>query len=129
LWLTDTRLPGTTAITPLPVRLFDAVNAGNTQRYRWGFDLNWGWLRDRLADLERMLMLLDGKPVPDNRVDVTRRLGDHIDANWHGNRYDDEIFTIKYFQKGTALITFKRPELVDKLNEIIAKHYPGKLPS
>ena len=96
---------------------------------RWGFGLNWGWQRDRLADLERMLMLLDGKPVPDNRADVTRRLGDHIDANRHAPRYEDEMFVIKYFQKGTAHITFKRPELVDKLNDIIARHYPGALPT
>lgn len=34
------------------------------------------------------------------------------------------MFSIKYFQKGTAHITFKRPELVDKLNDIIARHYP-----
>ncbi|MBW0058254.1 restriction endonuclease subunit M, partial [Escherichia coli] len=26
-------------------------------------------------------------------------------------------------------ITFRKPELVDRLNEIIAKHYPGVLPS
>ncbi|MCT4737179.1 DUF4942 domain-containing protein [Raoultella ornithinolytica] len=96
---------------------------------RWGFGLNWGWQRDRLADLERMLMLLDGKPIPDNRADVTRRLADHIHANRHSNRYEDEMFTIKYFQKGTAHITFNRPELVDKLNDIIARHYPGMLPT
>lgn len=94
---------------------------------RWGFGLNRGWQRDRLADLERMLMFLDGKPVPDNRADVTRRLGDHIHTNRHSNRYEDEMFTIKYFQKGTAHITFKQPELVDKLNDIIARHYPGAL--
>ena len=94
---------------------------------RWGFGLNWGWQRDRLADLERMLMILDGKPVPDNRADVTRRIGDLIHENGHSNRYEDEMFAIKYFQKGTAHITFKRPELVDKLNDIIAKHYPGML--
>lgn len=94
---------------------------------RWGFGLNWGWQRDRLADLERMLMLLDGKPVPDNRADVTRRLSDHIHENRHSNRYEDEMFVIKYFQKGTAHIVFKRPELVDKLNDIIARHYPGVL--
>lgn len=94
---------------------------------RWGFGLNWGWQRDRLADLERMLMLLDGKPVPDNRADVTRRLGDHIHENRHSNRYEDEMFAIKYFQKGTAHITFKRQGLVDKLNDIIARHYPGML--
>ncbi|WP_367300016.1 DUF4942 domain-containing protein [Hafnia alvei] len=94
---------------------------------RWGFGLNWGWQRDRLADLERMLMLLDGKPIPDNRADVTRRLGDHIHENRHSNSYEDEMFVIKYFQKGSAHITFKRPELVDKLNDIIAKHYPEML--
>ncbi len=47
---------------------------------RWGFGLNWGSQRDRLTDLERMLMLLDGQPIPDNREDVSRRLGDHIHA-------------------------------------------------
>lgn len=96
---------------------------------RWGFGLNWGWQRDRLADLERMLMILDGKPVPDNRADVTRRLGDYINENRHSNHYEDEMFTIKYFQKGTAHITFKRQELVDELNDIIARHYPGTLAS
>ncbi|HDV2092249.1 TPA: DUF4942 domain-containing protein [Escherichia coli] len=94
---------------------------------RWGFGLNWGWQRDRLADIERMLVLLDGKPVPDNRADVTRRLGDHIHENRRSNHYEDEMFVIKYFQKGTAHIVFKRPELVDKLNDIIARHYPGAL--
>ncbi|AZK52206.1 DUF4942 domain-containing protein [Salmonella enterica subsp. enterica serovar Derby] len=38
---------------------------------RWGFSLNWGWRRDQLADLERMLYLLDGKTIPDNRHDVS----------------------------------------------------------
>ncbi|ECH3817599.1 DUF4942 domain-containing protein [Salmonella enterica] len=94
---------------------------------RWGYSLNWSWQRDRLADLERMLMLLDGKPVPDNRADVTRRLGDHIHENRGSNSYEDGMFKIKYFQKGTAHITFKRPELVDRLNDIIARHYPGML--
>ncbi|HAU3193446.1 TPA: DUF4942 domain-containing protein [Salmonella enterica subsp. diarizonae] len=103
------------------------IVTGLVKHDRWGFGLNRGWQRDRLADLERMLMLLDGKPVPDNRADVTCRLGDHIHENRHSNRYEDEMFAIKYFQKGTAHITFRRPELVDKLNDIIARHYPGAL--
>lgn len=82
-----------------------------------------------LADLERMLMLLNGKPVPDNRADVTRRLSDHINENRYSTSYEDEVFTIKYFQKGTAHITFKQSELVDKLNNIIARHYPEMLAS
>ncbi len=68
----------------------------------WGFGLSWGWQCDRLADLERMLMILDGKPVPDNRADVTRRLGDHIHENRHSNHYEDEMFAIKYFSEGNS---------------------------
>ncbi|NDJ02573.1 DUF4942 domain-containing protein, partial [Serratia marcescens] len=96
---------------------------------RWGFGLNWGRQRDRLADLERMLTLLDGQPIPDNRADVTCRLSDHIHGNRHSNRYEDEMFTIKYFQKGSAHITFKRPDLMEKMNDIIARHFPSALPS
>lgn len=65
---------------------------------RWGFGLNWGWYRDRLADLERMLMILDGQPIPDNHADVTRRLSDHIHEERHSTRYEDEMFSIKYFR-------------------------------
>ncbi|EPJ9740763.1 TPA: DUF4942 domain-containing protein [Klebsiella oxytoca] len=82
-----------------------------------------------LPDSAEMTFTLDGKPVPDNRADVTRRLEDYIHENRHSNHYEDEMFTIKYFRKGTAHITFKRPKLVDKLNEIIARHYPGELPT
>ena len=94
---------------------------------RWGFSLNWGWRRDQLADLERMLFLLDGKPIPDNRGDVTTRLMDHIRDNPSKDVYEDDFFSVRYFHKGTAHITFKRPDLTEKMNDIVAKHYPGML--
>ncbi|HDG9808928.1 TPA: DUF4942 domain-containing protein [Raoultella planticola] len=94
---------------------------------RWGFSLNWGWRRDQLADLERMLFLLDGKPIPDNRGDVTNCLMAHIRDNPDKDVYEDEFFLIRYFQKGTAHLTFKRLDLVERMNDIIAKHYPGML--
>ncbi|EPQ9456915.1 MULTISPECIES: DUF4942 domain-containing protein [Enterobacteriaceae] len=94
---------------------------------RWGFSLNWGWRRDQLADLERMLFLLDGKPIPDNRGDISIRLVEHIRDNPAKNAYEDEYFSIRYFQKGTAHLTFKRLELIEMMNDIIAKHYPRVL--
>lgn len=94
---------------------------------RWGFSLNWGWRRNQLADLERMLLLLDGKPIPDNRGDVTTRLMDDIRDNPSKDVYEDEFFSIRYFQKGTAHITFKRYDLIEKMNDIVAKYYPGML--
>ncbi|MFN3069395.1 DUF4942 domain-containing protein [Serratia sp. J2] len=95
---------------------------------QWGYTLNHSYRRDQLADLERMLYLLEGKAIPDNRQDVTARLYEHISA--HRQRaevYEDDYFSIKYFMKGSAHLTFKKPALVDKMNEIIAKHYPGML--
>ncbi|HEN3378334.1 TPA: DUF4942 domain-containing protein [Yersinia enterocolitica] len=87
----------------------------------------WGLRRDQLTDLERMLFLLDGKPIPDNRGDVTTRLMEHIRDHPGVKSYEDDFFSIRYFQKGTAHLTFKRPELIEKMNDIIAKHYPGML--
>ncbi|WGK56691.1 DUF4942 domain-containing protein [Pantoea sp. SS70] len=95
--------------------------------HRWGFGLNWGWQRDRLVDLERMLYLLDGKPIPDNRSDISIQLMEHIQQNSQEQAYENEMFSIRYFQKGTAHITFKRPDLTEKMNDIVAKHYPGML--
>ncbi len=94
---------------------------------RWGFSLSWGWRRDQLVDLERMLYLLDGKPVPDNRGDISVRLMEYIRDNPRQQRYEDELFGIRYFQKGTAHLIFKRLDLVEKMNDIVAKHYPGML--
>ncbi|MGQ6230457.1 DUF4942 domain-containing protein [Serratia sp. IR-2025] len=102
---------------------------GVVKHDQWGFGLNWGWQRDRLTDLERMLMLLDGKPIPDNREDVTRRLGDHIHSKRSSTYYEDDMFVIKYFQNGNAHITFKRPDLIERMNDIIARHFPSALPS
>ncbi|KLQ89217.1 DUF4942 domain-containing protein [Enterobacter kobei] len=96
---------------------------------RWGFSLNWGWRRDQLADLERMLFLLDGKPIPDNRGDISTRLMEHIRDNSTKDVYEDEFFSIRYYQKGTAHLVFKRLELIERMNDIIAKHYPGMLAS
>lgn len=95
---------------------------------QWGFTLNHSYRRDQLADLERMLYLLEGKAIPDNRQDVTARLYEHISAHRQRTEvYEDDYFSIKYFMKGSAHLTFKKPALVDKMNEIIAKHYPGML--
>ncbi|OAT24868.1 hypothetical protein M976_04330 [Buttiauxella ferragutiae ATCC 51602] len=72
-----------------------------------------------------MLFLLDGKPIPDNRSDISTRLMEHIRDNPTKEVYEDEFFSIRYFQKGTAHITLKRYDLIERMNDIIAKYYPG----
>ncbi|MCN5312373.1 DUF4942 domain-containing protein, partial [Escherichia coli] len=94
---------------------------------RWRFHLITGQQTDRLADLERMLHLFSDKPIPDNRENITIRLDGHIQSVQGKERYEDEMFSIRYFKKGSAHITFRKPELVDRLNDIIARHYPNVL--
>lgn len=55
------------------------------------------------------------------------RLMEHIRDNPAKDVYEDEFFSIRYFQKGTAHLTFKRLDLIERMNDIIAKHYPGML--
>jgi len=96
---------------------------------RCGYSLTWGFRRDQLTDLERVLFLLDSKAIRNTPGDISMHLMEHIRDNPGKDDYNDAYFTIRYFQKGTAHLTFKRPELVDKMNDIIAKHYPGMLAS
>jgi hypothetical protein len=95
----------------------------------WGYSLNLGWRRDQLADLERMLYLLDDKAIPDNRQDITIQLMNFIHNNPYQQVFEDDLFSIRYFQKGSGHITFKRPDLVEKMNDIVAKHFPQMLPA
>ncbi|HDS5592583.1 TPA: DUF4942 domain-containing protein [Enterobacter hormaechei subsp. xiangfangensis] len=101
---------------------------GLVQYDRWGFHFRHGRRRDQLSDLDRMLNLLDGKPVPENRNDLAVRLDTHISKQF-ASVFQDEYVEIRYFQKGTGHIIFKRRDLVEKMNDIVAKHYPGLLPA
>lgn len=67
--------------TNSPCRFGKKVIVSNLVSYhQWGLTLNHSYRRDQLADLERMLHLLDGKPLPDNRSNLTARLYEHIRA-------------------------------------------------
>lgn len=99
-----------------------------------GFQNNYYSLRTygqtRINDLARPFWILDGKKVPDFRVSEGARFGEFIARGpKHVNQlFTCEFFTIKAFKKGTAHIVFTRPELVDKINDIVARHFPGALP-
>lgn len=84
----------------------------------------------RINDLARPFWVLDGKNVPDFRVSEGARLGEFISASAEnlGEVFTCEYFSLRAFKKGSVHITFTRPDLVDKVNDIVARHYPGALP-
>lgn len=87
--------------------------------------------QERINDLARPFWLLDGRTVPDFRVSEGAQLSNFIQqggVNSVGELLTCDYFTLRVFKKGSAHITFTRPDLVDRVNDIIARHYPGALP-
>lgn len=87
--------------------------------------------QERINDLARPFWLLDGKTVPDFRVSEGAQLSNFIQqggVSSVGELLTCNYFTLRVFKKGSAHITFTRPDLVDRVNDIIARHYPGALP-
>jgi hypothetical protein len=85
---------------------------------------------DQLDDLIRVLSVLDGKPEPDHRGGTYSMLNKA--GITYGNRLgtvENDYLAIKCFKNGNGHVTFKRLDLIDKMNLIIAKHYPGALPA
>jgi hypothetical protein len=82
---------------------------------------------DKLDDLTRVMSVLDGKPEPDNRNSTYLALSK---VSWPKITKEADLayFSLKGFKNGNAHLTFKRPDLVDKMNLILAKSHPNALP-
>ena len=81
---------------------------------------------DQLDDLMRALCLFDNLPEPDHRNGVGALLRAAQDEG--RSTCETAYFSMRWYKNGNGHITFKCPALIDRLNSIIAKHYPGALP-
>lgn len=85
----------------------------------------------QLDDLVRVMSILDGKPEPDHRRGISSAMSAAGLMGWPGKpgTVDTDYLSIRTFKNHNGHVTFKRPDLVDKMNKIIARHYPGALPA
>lgn len=82
---------------------------------------------NELDDLMRVFHVLDGKPEADHRAGIY-----HLVDIAHQQRQTEAgngYLSLRWFKNGNGHLTFKRPDLVDKMNLILAKHYPNALAS
>lgn len=84
--------------------------------------------QDKLDDLDRFLHVMDGKPEPDHR-DSAGCVACSKAREKSTGVVDLPYLSVKWFKNGNAHVTFKRLDLVDQMNRIIAKHYPVALPA
>jgi len=80
---------------------------------------------DELDDLSRVFHVLDGKPEPDHRQGVSSLI--YAAQRARQNEAETPYFSFKWFKNGNGHVTFTRPDLVDRMNKILAKHYPNAL--
>ena len=85
---------------------------------------------DHLDDLLRVFHLCDGKPEADHRRGAYRLITDAMQstAAWPKVAEHDYL-SIRLFKNQNGHVTFKRPDLIHRLNRILAKHYPHALAS
>ncbi|MDN0082435.1 DUF4942 domain-containing protein [Crenobacter sp. SG2305] len=92
----------------------------------WGFGADSAC--NAVDDLNRAFHLLAGKPEPDHRNGLATRMRQA--PSFTAQHIDNEFIQLRVFPKArTAHVRFKRPDLVDRLNGILAKHHPDALPA
>lgn len=81
---------------------------------------------NELDDLMRVFHVMEGKPELDHRNSMYSLISG---ANARKlTQVENEYLSVRWYKKGTGHVTFKKPELVERLNAILIKHYPGALP-
>jgi len=102
---------------------------------RWGLGIMAG-TGDALDDILRVLAVLAGHPEPDHRQGSAAQI---VAQPWGPNDPVAVIgvpgctpalpmFEVKGFRNGNIHIRFCQPQLIQKLNRIVAKHHPNMLP-
>ncbi|TPA31610.1 DUF4942 domain-containing protein [Burkholderia pseudomallei] len=82
---------------------------------------------DKLDDLIRVFCVLDGKPEPDHRHGAHALVAEHRQSR--RTEAKNDYFHLRWFKNGNGHLTFKRADLVEQMNRILAKHYPNALAS
>lgn len=75
---------------------------------------------DQVRDLDRIFHLLDGKPAKDQQSDAAAAVGA---VRKKPATIETDYFSFRLFKNGNLHITLKRPDLVLKVNRIIADHF------
>jgi hypothetical protein len=82
---------------------------------------------DEVRDLDRIFHLLDGKAPKDHIADASAVIGQARGRKGGQQTVETDYFTFRLMGNGNLHIVFKRPDLVDGVNRIIAAHFGATL--
>lgn len=80
---------------------------------------------NQIDDLMRVFHVLDGRPEVDHRQATHKA----VMARWLNRErvVTNDYLTLQWFKNGNAHLSFRRADLVDRLNRILAEHYGATL--
>jgi len=93
----------------------------------WSFYTNH---RDTLQDIERTFFVLDGRVPPATYAGIVSAVEDSRRGR-SGPRQSEietEFFRVRCFMNGNAHVWFKRDDLVEKVNKLLAEYYGAVIP-
>lgn len=89
---------------------------------------------ETLRDIERTFLTLDGRPHPDYSggflgVVETARRDSYVPGSLTLRAFEceDDYFRLRVFKNGNAHLWFKRADLVEQVNRLLADYYGGAL--
>ena len=82
--------------------------------------------RDELADLHRMLRMLDDKP---DVTCITETAAVAMRDDTAAGRFADDYLEVRWYRNGNLHVAFQRPDLVKRLNKILAEQAGDVIPS
>lgn len=90
---------------------------------------NWGSTWDTIADVERVMAVLDDED-PEGSIALQKAVDADRTGHWGPQQSKTEVayFRIDGFKNGNAHLWFTRDDLVRKANKILAEHYGEVLP-
>ena len=83
---------------------------------------------DELDDVLRVFHLCDGKPEADHRRSCYRLISEAMRATSEWPKLaENDYFSITLYKNQSGHVTFTRPDLIQHLNRVLAKHFPHAL--
>ena len=88
---------------------------------------SWHGPRSRqVDDLERYMHIVDGQPEPNPTEKFSSQMRSHYRQ---ATEIETPYMRIKIFKNGNGHVHFKRPDIVEQMNRMLASRFPAALPA
>lgn len=91
---------------------------------------SWNYHRnhqDSFADIERVFLTLDGKPIPP-ACEITQKLNSARGWGPQQTFIETEYFRVRAYKNGNAHVWFKRDDLLVQVNKLLGEYYGAPIP-